>query len=378
MLQFFATTNRGLEDVAVRELKELGVEAQAGVGRVFFQAGLRDAIRLNLASRTLHRVVLTLLRSEVNSLEDVYREARSIDFTGLIDRSQSFAVRAERVGEHDFTSLDVTARVGQAIIDSYREACGARLRVDLKKPDVVIRCLLKDRELVLGIDLTGDSLHARKYRVYDHPAALKTTIAASMLILSGWRGGGALLDPMCGGGTILTEAALMARRIPPGVFRSDFAYRRLIFVDPEVEGEVAEELVGRVSMSAYPICGIDCSPKHLEGAKRNAISAGVADTINLRVGDVFKLRKYIDLRPEIIVTNPPYGLRSGPSVKRIKGFYLRMLKGMREGARGSRALVITASRREMLEAAKEEGVEVESSRPVMHGRLQAYILAMKL
>lgn len=378
MPQFFATTNRGLEDVAVRELKELGVEAQAGVGRVFFQAELKDAIRLNLSSRTLHRVVLTLLKSEVGSLDDIYREARSVDFTGLIGRGQSFAVRAERAGRHDFTSLDVAAKVGQAIVDSYREACGHRLRVDLKRPDVIVRCLLKDKELTLGIDLTGDSLHIRKYRVYDHPAALKTTIAASMLILSGWRGAEVLLDPMCGGGTVLTEAALMARRVPPGVFRRDFAYRRLIFVDPEVEGEVAEEVVGRASMGLHPICGTDCSPKHLEGARRNAASAGVADTIDLRVGDVFKLKKYVDLKPDLIVTNPPYGLRSGPSLKRIREFYVRMLRGMREAARGSRALVITASKRELLEAAREEGVEVEGSRPVMHGRLQAHILTMRL
>lgn len=374
---FLATTNRGLEDVAVRELRGLGIEAQAGVGRVYFHAGMREAVKLNLASRTLHRVVLVLLSSEVNSLEDIYRETRSIDFTQLIDRTQSFAVRADRVGEHGFTSLEAAAKVGQAIIDSYREACGCRLRVDLRNPDVIVKCLLRNEEMVLGIDLTGDSLHMRNYRVYDHPAALRTTIAASMVMLSGWRGE-ALLDPMCGGGTVLTEAALMARRVPPGVFRRDLAYRRLVFVDPRIEEEVAEELVKGASAGTYPIYGLDCSLKHVEGARRNAASAGVLDTVDVRVGDVFRLERYVKERPEFIITNPPYGIRSGPSLERMGGFYLKMLRGMRAAAKGSRALIITASKSKLIEAAGEEGVEVEGVRPVMHGSLQAYILTMKL
>ncbi|MCX8204594.1 MAG: tRNA (guanine(6)-N2)-methyltransferase [Candidatus Nezhaarchaeota archaeon] len=374
---FFATTNRGLEDVAVRELREMSVEARAEIGKVVFQAELKDAIKLNLSSRTLHRIVLSLLRSEVEGLEDTYREVSSIDFTGLIDRNQSFAVRAERVGEHNFTSIDLASKVGQAIIDSYRQACGHRLRVDLKNPDVVIICILKGRELTVGIDLTGGSLHMRNYRVYDHPAALKTTIAASMVMLSGWRGDGALLDPMCGGGTIPIEAALIARRTPPGIFRRSFAYRKLVFIDTRVEEEISEELVKQASIGVYPVYGLDCFLKHIEGAKRNAASAGVADTVSFKVGDVFRLEKYVECRPEVVVTNPPYGLRSGPPPKRIKDFYLKMLKGMR-AARASRALVITASRSKLIEAAKEEGVEVEETRPVMHGRLQAYILTMRL
>ena len=379
MVKFYATTNRGLEDVAAREVEELlGVEAHAGVGRVVFEAELRDGVKLNLASRTLHRVVLVLRECRVKGLDDVYEEACSIDFTGLIERGQSFAVRAERVGVHDFTSLDLAAKVGQAVIDSYMRSCGHRLKVDLKDPDVVVQCLLRGEELTIGLDLTGPSLHMRNYRVYDHPAALRSTIATSMLKLAGWRPGEALLDPMCGGGTIIVEAALMARGVPPGVFRRSFAYRRLAFVDPDVEVEVAEGLFKEVSVDIYPILGIDCSAKHLEGARRNAASAGVADTVKLEVGDVFKLAHSLSYKPGLIVTNPPYGVRSGPSVKRIGGFYAKMLRGMKEAAGGARALIITASRSRLIEAAEEVGVEVEWSRPVMHGRLQAHILALRL
>jgi len=376
---FYATTNRGLEDVAAHEVEELiHVKPRVGVGRVSFQTGLGEAIKLILAARTIHRVVLVLLEEKVATLNDVYRAAASIEYADLIARSQSFAVRAERIGVHDFTSLDVAAKVGQAVIDSYRQGCGHRLRVDLKNPDVIIRCIIKGEELTLGIDLTGASLHMRNYRVYNHPAALRTTIAASMVKLAGWDFTSPLLDPMCGGGTIVIEAALMARRVPPGMYRRDLAYRRLAFINQGLEVEVAEELVKEVSQQTYPIHGLDCSARHVEGAKLNAASAGVADTVRLEVGDVFRLAERLGYRPSTVVTNPPYGLRSGPSLKRIAKFYEGVLRSLRKAASGAKVVLITASQDKLSEAAKEVKAEVEWTRQVMHGRLQSYISALKL
>ncbi len=379
MFSFYATTNRGLEDVAAREVEELlGVKASVGLGRVFFESSLKGAIKLNLASRMLHRVVLILVRSTIESLEEVYRTAAAVDYPSFIEPAQSFAVRAERKGKHSFTSLDVASKVGQAVIDTYMALKGSRLKVNLDDPDVVIQCMLKENDFTLGIDLTGPSLHMRNYRVYDHPAALRSTIAASMLKLSGWQDTAPLLDPMCGGGTIVIEAALMARKVPPGIYRKTFAYRKLCFIDKELEAVVAEDLAEGINFEAYPIHGLDCSAKHVQGAMLNARSAGVDDTIKLEVGDALRLREILDYQPAYLVLNPPYGVRSGPSLKRIADFYLKLLRSLKEAARGARVTLITASYDSFLKAASKVGVEVLWSRSVMHGSLKARIASFLL
>ncbi|RLF16614.1 MAG: hypothetical protein DRJ97_00060 [Thermoprotei archaeon] len=376
---FYATVNRGLEDVSAWEVQSLlGVKPKLGVGRIFFDSDLRGALKLNLASRTLHRVVMVLLKAKVSSLDDIYREALSIDYTSLIDSDQSFAVKAERKGAHPFTSLDIASKVGQAIIDSYRSVKGSRLKVDLKGPEVIVECVLRDEDFTLGLDLTGYSLHMRNYRVYDHPAALKSTIASSMILLSNWEHDAPLLDPMCGGGTIPIEAALIARRVPPGVYRRDFAYRRLRFIERELEVKVVEELLHEVNLDLYPIYGIDCSPKHLKGAVLNARSAGVDDTVKLRLGDALRLKEHLDFTPSHIIVNPPYGLRSGPSLKKIGEFYHRLLASFRQAARGSKLIAITSSHERLLRAIRDLGLVVLWTRWLMHGKLTTHIICCEL
>jgi tRNA (guanine6-N2)-methyltransferase len=185
-MQFFATTFHGLEDVAAAEISFLlPSEAHADVGKVFFSGLAEDCARVNYACKTVNRVFLLLLSEEVGGLEDIRRVSASVDYTDYIGRSQSFAVRADRVGVHPFTSLDIAASVGQAVIESFQTATGVRLKVDLSNPDVEIYALLRDSEFLLGVNTTGESLHRRFYRRGYHRAALSPTVANSMVRLSG-------------------------------------------------------------------------------------------------------------------------------------------------------------------------------------------------
>ena len=372
----FATTIMGLEDVTARECREIiGVEARPDIGKIFFKASEDDIIRLNLASRTIHRVFVLLSRSKAEVLDDVYRAARSVDYTEFIGADQAFAVKGERHSkDKPFTSMDMAAVVGRAVIESFRERTGVRLKVNLDNPDVQLYCLIRDSELLIGLDTTGKSLHRRYYRVYHHRAALQPSIAASMLMLSGWRREEALLDPMCGGGTIPIEAALMALKIPPGARRlSNLALNKLKFIDGERIREIADELEAEADLEFRPrIIGSDASPKSIRGAIANAEAAGVLNAIKLVVGDVLKLGEWLDERPSHIIMNPPYGIRMG--VRRIEEFYQKVCASIRSAAPDARVTAIVSKPMIFGRALESAGYVIESRRQIMYGRLNAFIV----
>lgn len=374
--RWFATTVSGMEDLAAEEVREIaGVEAAADVGKVFFEGSVEDVALLNYSSTMLHRVFLTLAQESIESLEDVYRVARSIDYSWLISPEQSFAVRAERHAKHlPFTSIDAAAAVGRAVIESFREARGVRLRVNLDEPDLEFYCLLRDSEMILGLDTTGPSLHRRYYRVYHHRAALQPAIAAGMLRISGWRREESLLDPMCGGGTIPIEAALAARRIPPGLRRGAISLERLVFVKPE-ELERARRRAEERMEPGYrsEITGSDASPKSIDGARRNAEAAGVSDTVRLMVADALHIEDWLDRKPAHVLVNPPYGLRMG--VRNPQEFYRRFLRSLRAAAPEAKLTAIVSKPVIFTRALTSEGYQPTQTRQINYGRIRATIIS---
>ncbi len=372
--RFFATTVTGLEDLAAGEFKEItGLEARPDVGKIFFEAEMEQAVLINMASRMLHRVFLLLAREDVGDLEDIYRIAYKIDYTEVIGREQSFAVRAERHSKHyPFTSMDIAATVGRAIINRFRDETGVRLKVNLDEPDVEFYCLLRDHELLIGLNTTGQSLHRRYYRVFHHRAALNPVIAAGMLRIAGWREDEGLLDPMCGGGTIPIEAALKAWRIPPGLKRGDLALKKLIIVDEEILGRVARRLEASVKRGELRVWGSDASPKSIEGARRNAERAGVLEAVALEVRDALRMWEWLSWEPEHVITNPPYGLRMG--ISDIERFYQRFLESLGRAAPNAKLTAIVSKPTVFTRTLQKTSYQATSSRQTMHGTLRATII----
>jgi len=377
-MKMFAITVPGLEDVCAAELKELiGVEPQVDVGKVFFNDSVEAIYTVNFSSRLINRLFIQVLREQgVSKLEDVYRLMKSVDYEDLIPPDKTFAIKSERVGKHDFTSLDVSRVAGQAVIDSYIESKGLKLRVNLDEPDVEIWVFLRYDELIVGINTTGEGLHKRRYRVYSHPAALKTTIAVGMLRIGEYKGQ-PLLDPLCGGGTIPVEAAHLARRIPIVVFRRDYLFRNLKLYDPALETNIAEKLIQTSRRDIYEIYCMDISSKHLRGALENARSALVDDTIKFLLGDATRKESYKGINASLVVTNPPYGIRFH-RIEKIGEFYESFAKVLADVFPGARLVLITASVKQFEQATEKVGLEIEHQRIVMHGGLTTRIYKVKL
>jgi len=365
----------GLEEIATNEIEELGgriLEIRKNRGRIFFEGSIDLIPKMNYLSRTLERVMILLTVEKFEKLEDIYHIVRRMDFT-WIKADQSFAIRPLRVGQHDFTSIDVGRVAGQAVIDSYMEAKNVRLKVNLDEPDVIIRVDVIFDEVMVGIDTTGDDgLHKRGYRTYNHPAPLNPVIAANLVKLSGWRSDESLLDPMCGSGTILIEAAMMARNIPQGKNRN-FAFVNIF--GEEMLKEVKNSVVENNSM--VELYGVEKFRKHIEGAIKNAESAGVADTITFLEGDATKLEEAIKDSIDVVVTNPPYGLRIGRKgiIEELYNGFLRSLKNITHDK--SRIVIITAEDKIMRDAALSNDYKIVRELNVKYGGLDTVVFLLK-
>ena len=378
-LRFFATTVIGLEDVASKEVESLtGARAELDVGRIAFEGSLEDVYLLNLKASTINKVFIELCRSTFEGLNDIYRLAKSLDYTWILDAQQTFAIRSERIGVHNFTSMDVSRVAGQAVIDSFANATGKRLKVNLDEPNVEIYCLVRNSDFIMGVNTTGVSLHKRGYRVYSHPAALKPTIASAMLRIGGWTKAKSLIDPMCGGATIPIEAALEASGIPPNHLRKDFAFLKLkICNQKDFEKVRAETLAKRKEKGAHAIYAMEKFAKHMQGGIENAKKAGVQEVIKFKIGDATNPRDYPEEKFDLIVVNPPYGLRANPK-EGVRKLYESFLKALKAKSPEATLVIITAASKRFREAAENAGITIIEDRKIWHGELLTSIFTCKL
>lgn len=380
-MRFFASVPLGLEEVAGREIRRLGDRVtNYGRGKVFFEGSEALIYLGNFLLKTVNRVFIHLATEKFSSLKDIEGIAASIDYSWIIPPDASFAVRAERYGAHDFTSVDVGRVVGAGVIDSYMKSRGVRLKVDLRNPHVEVYSFVVQDEVSIGVNTTGKALDKRGYRRYNHPAALKATLAAALALEAGVREGTdhVVLDPMCGGGTVVIEAIHRLRAYPNFLFRMQYSFRSFLMYNKELEIETVTELLGDLHVSDFPAYCVDVSRKALNGAKVNAHSALVNDALTPVLGDA-TLPKTFERIKEVhtIVTNPPYGMRSH-NLKKLPGFYRSLLRNLKNLFPGARMAAITAAYKTFREAAEDVGVKVIKDYYVMHGGLWTKIFVLEL
>jgi 23S rRNA (guanine2445-N2)-methyltransferase / 23S rRNA (guanine2069-N7)-methyltransferase len=327
-LPLFATAARGTEALLADELQELGaVHIRRDKGGVRFQANLLEALRVCLWTRLAMRVLWPVGEGEAHGAEGLYAVAEAIAWEDFLTPATTFAVEATLTKSEHAHSGFVALKLKDAIVDRMRARTGQRPDVDSRSPDVRILAHLAGTRLQLSLDLAGEPLNRRGYRVRQTTAPLKETLAAAMLRAARFTGEEPVLDPLCGSATLLIEAAWVAARRAPSLLRS-FAVERWPELGPKARPLLAElraEAQAAQRPVAVPLWGFDRDEEALGAARANVRAAGLTGPIQLKEADATReLPLPTDARG-LLLTNPPYGDRLGTGgQKGMKAFYFQL------------------------------------------------------
>ncbi len=343
MENFFATCPRGLELLLVDELRQLGAHSVHAVGGgVHFAGEFSLAYRVNLESRIASRILWQVATSRYSNEDDIFRTAYALPWTEWFDSRRTIRVDVSAT-KSPLTSLNfITLKIKDAVCDKSRRLSGHRPDVNTRDPDVPIQAHLTDREFTLYLDTTGEPLFKRGQRLAAGDAPLRENLAAGILRLAGWLPGIPLLDPMCGSGTILLEAAHMALDIAPGL-RRRFSFEKLKNFDPREWRELLRRAAARQkNTAALAIHGSDISADALKAARANLRANGLENVIALKRADVLDISA--PAKEGVMVANPPYGVRLSER-EALAEFYPKLGDALKKRFSGWRAYLLSADMR---------------------------------
>ena len=333
-----AKTLAGLENVLADEIRALGAESVLAERRAVSFVGDQEMMyKANFHLRTAIKILKPIAEFEVTNRDELYDHAKEIPWTNYLALGKSFAIDATVQSEMFVNSMFASLRVKDAIADQFREATGKRPSVNSDDPDIRINVHLMNNHCTLSLDSSGESLHKRGYRIGQGEAPINEVLAAGMILLTGWHGEKDFLDPMCGSGTLLIEAAMIAKGIPPGMYRKSFGFEQW----PDFNEKLFEEIYNGEYEKEFngKIFGSDISPMDIALAKANVKNASLSKVIELQVHD------FINSEPPfekgIIITNPPYGERMKP--QSITELYTSMGNTLKNKFAGFEAWIISSS-----------------------------------
>jgi putative N6-adenine-specific DNA methylase len=370
--QFFAPCPRGLEGVLAAELQQLGAaDIQPTDGGVGFAGDMRLAYRANLHSRIASRILWRLVEKPYRSEDDIYRAALELPWPELFDVGHTLRVDVNAI-KCPLKSLEfIVLKIKDAVCDKFRDACGERPSVNTLEPDIRIYGFLSAERVTLYLDTSGDALFKRGYRKEQGIAPLRENLAAGILKLAGWEPGIPLLDPMCGSGTFLIEAAQMALNIAPGIERW-FAFEKLKNFDAPLWDAVYQEAVAAEKpRTPLPIYGSDLYGRALDAARANLEQAGLDEVVQLKQVDVLDLPA--PAASGILVANPPYGERLGDQ-EELEQFYPRLGNVLKKNFGGWNAYIITAD----TQLPKLIRLSASKRTPLYNGALECRLFEYKI
>ena len=305
--ELIAKTFMGLEPVLAKELTQLGANnVQIGRRMVSFTGDKELMYRANFSLHTAIRVIKPIKHFKAQSADDVYEEVKKIDWSQYLDLKKSFAVDSVVFSDEFRHSKFVSYKVKDAIVDQFREKIGQRPNISVANPDIRLNMHIAEDRCTLSLDSSGESLHRRGYRQESVEAPLNEVLAAGMILMTGWHGETDFIDPMCGSGTLLIEAALIARNMAPGVFRKEYAFEKW----PDFDAELFDRIYNDDSQErefTHHIYGYDIDPKAVQKASLNVRAAGLTKDVSVELADFKNFKQPVD--KAIMVTNPPYGER---------------------------------------------------------------------
>jgi putative N6-adenine-specific DNA methylase len=304
--RYHAKTLKGLEPLLAKELETLGAERIEAENRgVTFQGGRSLMYRVNLASRLALRVLLPLMRFQASDTDQLYRKVKQFDWSRYLDYKMTFAIDPVVHSPHFRNSHFVAHKVKDAIADRFVEKTSLRPSVNREKPDLLINVHIAGKWVTVSLDSSGGSLHRRGYRTGQFRAPLNEVLAAGMIMHAGWNGETPFMDPMCGSGTLVIEAALIAAGIPPGIFRQRYGFEQWKDFDRDLMEHVARDLPTEKEVKV-PILGRDVDPEAVALTRRQLKQMELDHLVKLEVKDFGDSE---DMEGITIVMNPPYGER---------------------------------------------------------------------
>ena len=352
----------GLEPVLAKELTQLGANnVQIGRRMVSFTGDKELMYRANFQLHTAIRVLKPIRHFKAKSADDVYEEIKKIEWTDYLDVDKTFAVDAVVFSEEFRHSKFVSYKVKDAIVDYFREKTGKRPNISVANPDIRLNMHIAEDHCTLSLDSSGESLHRRGYRQESVEAPLNEVLAAGMILLSGWQGDTDFIDPMCGSGTLLIEAALIAKNMAPGLFRKEYAFEKW----PDFDAELFDEIYNDDSQEKefkYHIYGYDVDIKAVNTALMNVKAAGLSSDITIAQQDFKDFKQ--PQNKSIIITNPPYGERI--STPDLLGTYRMIGERLKHEFKGNDAWIL--SYRE--ECFEQIGLKPSIKIPLYNGSLE--------
>ncbi len=358
-----AKTQFGLEEVLATELRNIGAtDVEVHNRAVSFTGDLRIMYKANLWLRTALKVLLPIEKFRAKNETQLYDGIKKIKWDDYLDKEGRFVIRTSLKSDFFNHSQYVSLKSKDAIADQFRDKYGIRPSVDLTHPDLSIDIHINKDEVTVSLDSSAESLHRRGYRTDSTLAPINEVTAAGMILLTGWNGEGNYVDPMCGSGTLLIEAAMIAKNMPPNLNRAQFGFERWKNYDPALFAQVREEAVAAIRESKASIFGSDKTFKAIEISRENITRAGLDEDIKV------SNKRFEEVKgPEgggIMIINPPYGERL--PIEEIGAFYKMMGDQMKKEFNGYDVWVISSN----IPALKMTGLAPSKKIMVYNGALE--------
>lgn len=357
-----AKTMAGLEDVLAEELIGLGANnLEIGKRMVSFDGDLALLYKANVCCRTALRILRPVYTFNARNTDEIYKKVKAMNWYEHLTEDSTFAIDAITFSDYFTHSKFVAYRVKDAIVDYFMSKTSKRPSVDTKNPDLLINFHIAHDKCTLSFDSSGESLHKRGYRVAQTEAPLNEVLAAGMILKTGWRGETDFVDPMCGSGTLLIEAALIAMNVPPGIYRQNFAFEKWKNFNADLFETIYNDDSGEREFK-HTIYGSDISEEAIAIATKNIKSAGVEKCIDLRV---MPFEKYTEAPAEggTLVTNPPYGERIKP--EDLSGLYENIGERLKHVFTGYSAWILSYKK----ECFAKIGLKPSKKIPLVNGSL---------
>lgn len=366
-----AKTFFGFEEILADELVKLGAQrVEQGTRMVSFYGDKGFMYKANLALRTALKILKPIKQFKVFNETSLYNGVQSIDWTEFLSVHQSFLIDATIFSEQFNHSQFVALKSKDAIVDQFKKKFDERPNVDKDHPDLRVNIHIQQDICTVSLDASGASLHHRGYRTATNIAPINEVLAAGILILSGWKGQSNFLDPMCGSGTFLVEAAMIACDIPPNINRKEFGFEKWKDWDADLFEKVEDSLIKKIREFHFDILGYDKAPSAVSKAKDNVKNANLEEYIKVEQLNFFETEKQTEGLLHMVF-NPPYGERLDIDLER---FYREIGDTLKQSYPGTNSWFITGN----VEALKFVGLKPSRKIKLFNGQLEARLVKYEM